>query len=184
MSLPNQAPMPGMPEIPGAGPTPAPVTPGMMGNPSLLPSNLTQPANIGGSSYYLPFDPATTSIPGQLGPSLYVPPPASTPGTDPGMIHAPLDFIPPPVLVTNINPGGGLSGAAPINRWGGQTTRDFGLYRYGGTQKYDFGQGMVYGQASQDGPFQQLPGAVPTQDLYGARGYARGGATTQTIAPY
>jgi hypothetical protein len=157
----------------------------MLCGPTLLPSNLTAPGNnIGGSSYYLPFNPATTSMPGQLGPSMYVPPPTSTPGTDPGMVHAPLDFYPPPVLVTNINPGGGISGGAPITRWGGQTTRDFGFYRYRGTQTDDFGQGMVYGQASQDGPYQQLPGAVPTQDLYGARGYARGGSTVQTIAPY
>jgi hypothetical protein len=95
-----------------------------------------------------------------------------------------MDWSRPPVTVTNINPGGGIYAMAPTQKWGGQTSTDYGRYKYRGTQKFDFGQGMWYGQNSQDGPYQQLPGAMPTQDLYGMRGYARGGSTTQTYAPY
>jgi hypothetical protein len=79
-----------------------------------------------------------------------------------------------------------MSGVAPTQRWGGQTTRDFGFYRYRGVQTYDPGANLLPGggQTSQDGPYQQLPGAVPTQDLYGERAYTNNGATVQTIAPY
>jgi hypothetical protein len=169
---------------PGDGAVAAPVTPGMGGGPTLYPSQLMAPANIGQSTFRLPYNPATLSRPGQLGPSLSVPPPPSTPGADPGYMPGPQDYYAPPVTVTNINPGGGIYASAPTQRWGGQTTADFGRYKYRGTQTGDFGQGMYWGQTSQDGPYQQLPGAMPTRDLYGMRGYTQNGSTTQTYAPY
>ena len=159
-------------ETVGDGSMPAPVSPGMGGAPTLYPSHLTAPANIGESSYTLPFNPATLSRPGELGPALSVPPPPSTPGADPGYIPGPADYYPPPVTVTNINPGGG------------QSSTDYGRYKYRGTQTGDFGQGMDYGQKSQDGPYQMLPGSMPTQDLYGRRGYTQNGSTVQTYARY
>lgn len=115
---------------------------------------------------------------------MYAPPPPSTPGYDPGMIYGPRDFYPPPVTVTNIMPGGGIAGSAPTSRWGGQTSRDFGRYKHSGTRKYEFGQGLNGGQTAQDGPWQTLPGAVPTQDRYGNRVSPRNGQGIMTIAPY
>ncbi len=175
----------GAPPPIGDGAVPAPVTPGMQGPPTLLPENAKAPANIGGSTYYLPYNAATQSMPGQLGPSLLgVPAPPSTPGCDPGEFSGPRDFYRPPVTVTTVNPGGGISACAPTQRWGGQTSRDFGFYKHRGTRSYDWGQQAVWGQSSQDGPFEQLPGAMATQDLYGRRGYTNNGMTTQTYAPY
>lgn len=175
----------GAPPAFGDGAVPAPVTPGMGGPPTLIPSNLDTGVNhLGTPTYVLPYSRATTSRPGQLGPSLSVPGPQSTPGCDPGLVHGPMDFYAPPVSVTNINPGGGISGCAPTERWGGQTSTDYGRYKWRGTRKYDFGQQATYGQSSMDGPYQQLPGSMPTTDLYGMRGYTQSGGTTMTFAPY
>lgn len=185
MGLPFVSAPHGAPPAIGDGMCPAPVNPGMQGAPTLLPENAKAPANIGGSTYYMPFNSATESMPGQLGPSLLgVPAPPSTPGCDPGQFGGPRDFYRPPITETTINPGGGISACAPTQRWGGQTSRDFGRYKYRGTRSYDFGQQATWGQASQDGPYQQLPGAMPTRDLYGMRGYTGNGMTTQTYAPY
>ncbi len=169
----------------GDGFCPAPVHPGHQGAPTLIPSNPQGPTDhLGSTTYTLPYNPATESMPGTLGPSLSVPPPPSTPGYDPGMVSAKRDFCRPPVTVTHINPGGGIYASAPTQRWGGQTTRDYGRYKYRGTRSYDWGQQATWGQLSTDGPYQGLPGAMPTWDLYGQRGVTRSGCTTMTIAPY
>ncbi|MBX9690328.1 MAG: hypothetical protein K2X27_26680 [Candidatus Obscuribacterales bacterium] len=171
------------PPATGDGSCPAPVNPGMGGPPTQIPSVLYTPTNhLGTSNYYLPYNPGTESMPGTLGPSLSVPPPTSTPGCDPGMVQVKNGYM-PPVSQTNVNPGGGISGYAPTQKWGGQTTTDYGFYRFRGSRSYDWGQGMI-GQTSQDGPYQQLPGAMPTQDLYGRRGYSHAGSTVMTIAPH
>ncbi len=169
----------------GDGAVPCGVTPGMTGPSTLLPYHSMTPANsINSPSYVVPFNPATLSTPGSFGPSTYAPAPPSTPGYDPGMVHGPMNFRSPPVSVVPINPGGGIYGSAPTQKWGGQTSTDFGRYRTHGTRKFDFGQ-QEMGSCSQDGPNQMRPGAVPTQDLYGRRFPARSGMpTTQTIAPY
>jgi hypothetical protein len=186
MGLPFVSAPHGAPPAIGDGMCPAPVNPGMQGPPTLLPENARGGTNhIGGSTYYLPYNAATQSMPGQLGPSLLgVPAPPSTPGCDPGQFGGPRDFYRPPVSETYVNPGGGISACAPTQRWGGQTSRDFGKYKHRGTRSYDWGQQAVWGQNSMDGPFQQLPGAMATQDLYGRRGYTDNGCTTQTYAPY
>ncbi len=174
----QQAPQ-GQPPAIGDGSTPAPVTPGMTCAPTLLPSNPVLPANqINAPSYQVPFNPGSEYAPGQYGASTYVPPPPSTPGYDPGMISGPTDFCPPPVNVVNINPGGGISGYAPTQRWGGQTTRDFGRYKYQGKRAYDWGRQLYEGSTSYDGPWPNQQGST-IQDCYGMRQYS-----TQTIAPH
>lgn len=189
-SAPNTIAPNGQPPAFGDGAIPAGVNPGMGGPSTLLPYNTVTPvSNVGAySSYVVPFSPATQSFPGQLGPSTWAPPPPSTPGYDAGLVHAPLNFYPPPVSVVGVAPGGGLYGSAPTQRWGGQTTRDFGYYRNekgpGASRRYDFGIEQI-GSTSQDGPWQTRPGAVPTQDLYGRRFPMRtGNPIVQTIAPY
>ncbi len=175
----------GQPPAVGDGNSPAPVHPGMGGPSTLVPSIPLTPANsICYPSYQVPFDPSTQAPAGTLGPSLWAPPPSSTPGSDPGIIHSPLNFYAPPVAVVNVNPGGGISGSAPTQRWGGQTSQDFGRYKHHGTRTSDFGQ-FVGGQTSQDGPWQTRAGAQATQDLYGRRQPGSNGyPSTQTIAPY
>jgi hypothetical protein len=175
----------GQPPPIGDGSVPAPVTYGMGGPPTLIPSIPITPSNhINYPSCDIPYNPATQAPPGVLGPSLNAPPPPSTPGYDPGIIDRPMDFYHPPVSVVPINPGGGISGSAPTQRWGGQTTRDFGRYKYEGKRAFDFGQ-QAYGQISQDGPCQTLPGAQPTMDCYGRRQpYTNGQTSRQTIAPF
>ncbi len=182
----------GRPPAIGDGACPAPVVAGHTGAPTLLPQNPDYPTDhLGTPTFTLNHDPANQSMPGQLGPSYSVPPPPSTPGCDPGMISGPMGggcyntrTYTPPVTLTNINPGGGISASAPTQKWGGQTTTDWGRYKYRGTRSYDWGQQASYGQLSTDGPYQSLPGAMATQDLYGQRGYTRSGCTTMTIAPY
>ncbi|MBY0357764.1 MAG: hypothetical protein K2W82_07165 [Candidatus Obscuribacterales bacterium] len=167
----------------GDGSLPAPVVPGHLGPPTLLPSVNHTDGGISGGSYNTYLNPASVAMPGQLGPSMYAPPSPSTPGWAPGIVHGPRDFYPPPVTVTNVMPGGGLAGYAPTSRWGGQTSTDFGRYKYRGTRSFDFGQGM-YGQTAQDGPQQTFPNAVPTQDQYGNRMSPKNGMGVMTIAPF
>lgn len=175
-----QAPVGQAPAV-GDGSTPWGVIPGHTSAPTLIPSiGLTPSNSINSPSYVVPHNPATQSYPGQLGPNTYAPPPPSTPGYDPGMITRPNNFYRPPVTETYVNPGGGISGSAPTQRWGGQTTQDFGRYKYQGTRRYEFGQGQMYGTPSQDGPWQTRPGAQAIQDPYGNRGYG----IVQTVAPY
>jgi hypothetical protein len=179
----QQAPL-GQPPAVGDGSRPAPVNPGMMCAPTLVPTQNWSVPNINGGSYQVPFSPTTEAPAGVLGPSLYAPPPPSTPGYDPGIIQNKRDFYPPPARVGSVMPGGGIAGGASYQRWGGQTTADFGRYKYEGKRAYDFGQGM-YGQTSEDGPCQTRPGSSVTQDLYGRRlRGSMGGSNVQTIAPY
>jgi hypothetical protein len=176
----------GQPPPVGDGSMPAPINPGMEGPPTLIPSIPITPANdIMHPSYRVNFDPATEAPPGVVGPSTWVPPPPSTPGADPGIIRAPLDFYPPPARVVHINPGGGISGGASNQRWGGQTTADYGRYKHIGKRRFDFGE-EAYGSTSEDGPDQLRPGASSTLDLYGRRIPIRnnGEPIIQTIAPY
>lgn len=186
---PNSAPFEqapeGQPPAIGDGSVPAPVTPGMGGGPTLLPSNNWSVPNINGGSQYVPYNPATQAPPGVLGPSMWAPPPPSTPGYDPGIIQDKMDFYPPPASVVSVMPGGGIAGYAPTQRWGGQTTADFGRYKTGiGKRAYDFGQGM-YGQTSEAGVCDVRPGASWTSDLYGRRMNSNDGMRSiQTIAPY
>lgn len=183
-SLPFMSPREGAPPAIGDGACPAPVHPGMGGPPTLIPTNPDIPGGLGRCSETIQHDPSWTHAPGQFGPNTYVPAPPSTLGCDPGMIASPQGYYYPPVLETNVLPGGGLAGYAPTQKWGGQTTRDWGRYKYRGTRSYDWGQQAYYGQRSTDGPYQSLPGAQATQDLYGMRGCARTGQTVMTVAPY
>lgn len=175
----------GQPPPIGDGSTPAPVVAGHTGAPTLLPYVPTYPANhINYPSYCAPFNPGAENAPGQYGPQTWVPPSPSTPGADPGMISGPPDFCPPPVNVVNINPGGGIYGSAPTQRWGGQTTQDFGRYKHQGKRAYDWGRQLYEGSTSYDGPWPAFQGSVD-QDLYGRRQpYTNGYRSTQTIAPH
>lgn len=141
----------------------------------------------------------------------YLTPPTIYPTSDPGSIDSPPDFYQPPVTVTNINSGGGISGSAPIQRWGGQTSEDHGLRSFmrgtGGSQTTDFGERLSQKsnlqkapQSSEDGPRNQqspgqrgqanrsanLPGAQSTTDLNGNRTFFKGEnlRARLTIAPY
>lgn len=176
----------GQPPATGDGSCPRPVTAGQTCPPTLLPYINHVPGGIGscGSSYQVPFDQAGVSAPGTLGPNTWAPPPASTPGGDPGSFNGPRDFCPPPVAVTNVAPGGGIMGSAPRQRWGGQQTHDYGRYKYQGSRSFDFGQGMYYGQTAQDGTCQVRPGSAATRDLYGQRVSPNSGPGVMTFAPY
>jgi hypothetical protein len=185
-TAPNMVAPPGQPPPVGNGPTPAPVIPGNSGPATAIPSVPAYPANnIDYPSYQLNYNPNTLAAPGQLGPSLWVPPSPSTPGPDPGSLHAPLDYYPPPARQVNINPGGGIPAAASNVRWGGQDSRDFGVYKHRGTRTFDFGQ-EESGSSSQNGVYETRAGATDTTDLYGDRMPLRnnGMPTNQTIAPY
>lgn len=151
---PNQCPQEGQPPAIGHGDVPMGVNPGMGWNPEYPASHLgplpSVPSGIEGK----------WMINGMVQP--YLRPPTQNQGCDPGMIDSPPQFCQPPVTTTYINPQGGIQGDAPIDRWGGQTTRDFG---YGaGIKKEcsslnDFGQPLInkpdlyaMPQAAQDGP--------------------------------
>lgn len=187
-------PQEGQPPPVGDGYAPPGVTPGMMGWGPDLPAshvpNVPQvPAGEAGkamvNAYVAP----------------YLTPPPEHPAPDPGMVDPPPDFYPPPVSVTNINPGGGISGSAPIERWGGQTTRDYGNGGRGGSTVIDGGERLVdkpvkvMPQSCQDGPrpsgggrgrAASLPNAQTSQDLNGNRTLYRGpnARARLTFAPY
>lgn len=210
-SPPYVCPQEGQPPAIGDGNAPAPVTPGHTCAPESMPWVRVIPANqidqpnswVGG----LPSE-DTLASPYTLGPSLNVPHPPSVPGQDPGQLPGPLDFRPPPAAIVNINPNGGMPGdMAPKERWGGQTTRDLGLYR-SGSRLNDFGEKLqqkpdLYAtpQCSEDGPRQgfsyagrmgnqanhapSLPGAQATQDLHGNRTRFKNNTRSRmTIANY
>jgi len=196
---PNQAPMEGTAPPVGSGMSPPPVTPGHQGGPLPPPSDVSLP----------PMGPMDKSaINGMVAP--YLQPPPSTPGADPGSLPG-TGGLTPPVAQVDINPGGGISGQAPIYRWGGQTTRDLGSRKTNGSQTTDFGQDIdnlpsvqsrgIQRSVTQDGPRQatfpgqfgstsnrqaSLPGAATTQDLHGNRQLFKGpySRSTMTIAPY
>jgi hypothetical protein len=168
---------PGAPPPIGDGMIPPPVNPGMsmVGSPTVIPSVPITPANdIENPSVQVPIDPAGLSAPGEFGPNTYAPPPPSTPGEDPGILHAPLDYVPPPASDQGVPiQSGGIAGSASNQRWGGQDTQDFGLYRHsthlGAFQKVDdYGQEQQ-GNDSLDGLNHARSGATTTQDLYGSR---------------
>jgi hypothetical protein len=209
---PYQAPYEGMPPPPGQGSTPAPVTQGMGGGPTLEPWNTRIPANQidqGSSQVDLGVGPDVLAPPMTLGKTLTVPHAPSVPGADAGMLPGPLDFQPPPAAVVDINAQGGMPGdQAPQQRWGAQYTRDFGLRKASGSTLTDFGEKLTQKpnlkmnpQESQDGPRQavypgqmgsstnrspSIPGAQTTVDWYGNRRMFKGPTVRSvlTIAPY
>ncbi len=180
----------GMPPPPGDGDTPMPVTPGHEGNPLPPPSAVTVPATS-------PLD--KSEVNSAVAP--YLTPPPSTPGQNPGMLPGTLSGYRPPALMTEVQPQGGLQGNAPIHKWDGQTTRDYGLVRPRGSQSTDFGRpldqvSVVRTNKTEDGPRPigqngapmqpNLGGAQQTSDLYGARTLYKGAylRPVMTIAPY
>jgi hypothetical protein len=127
----------GMPPPVGDSSTPAPVTPGMQGPGTLIPSVPAVPANdidLGFSGIPLGISPAIETPPGVLGPLLtpVIPHEPSTPGTDPGNLTAPAGSF-NPAADEAINPNGGIPGTGgfcttiPTLRRGGQTTQQFEL---------------------------------------------------------
>lgn len=127
----------GMPPPVGAGSTPAPVTPGMGGNPTLLPWVPAVPANnidLQNSGLSLPITPAVESPPDTLGQLLtpIIPAAPSTPGADPGNLTAPVGSF-NPAQDLNVNPGGGIPGTGgyyttiPTLRRGGQQSHQWEL---------------------------------------------------------
>lgn len=172
----------------GSGSTPMGVTPGMMGMPNLPPpSDVPLP----------PMSPLDRGSGGGVNSMVapYLTPPPSTPGADPGMLPASMNGASPAAVELNINAGGGYPGDhAPQTRSGRQTTRDFGLTRYGSTLT-DFGEPLLQKpglkaspQCSEDGPrtvqanqgmaggqrSSNLPNAQTTQNLYGNRTLFKG----------
>ncbi|MBX9666572.1 MAG: hypothetical protein K2X93_03090 [Candidatus Obscuribacterales bacterium] len=194
-SPPYTAPPEGQPPPIGDGDTPLGINPGHLGYPILpppshVPMPLIPPGPEGKAA-------ATAAAAG------YLTPPTKFDATDPGIIDSPQDFGPPPVAVTNINPGGGISGDAPIERWGAQSSRDFGRGG-GGSTITDFGEKLrekpdlaKMPQSSEDGPRnlnqpqkgqprrgESLPGAQASTDLNGNRTMFSKQRARLTIAPY
>ncbi len=180
----------GNPPPPGDGMTPLPVTPGMLGGPLPPPSQVPMP----------PVGPCDQSLVNSYA-QPYLTPPPSTPGSDPGILPGTTSGYKPPAIVTTVSGAGGLQGNAPIQKWQGQTSRDFGNYRTFGSQTTDFGQNVVQispvqlsqsedgprGLAANGAPAQpNLSGAQQTTDLYGNRTLFRGPnlRAVMTIAPY
>lgn len=205
------------------GYTTAPYTPAPEGQPPPIGDGYapmgTNPGHLG-----CPVMPPPSHVnmppipPGQDGKALatsyaapYLTPPTMYPTYDPGMIDSPQDFYQPPVTVTSINPAGGISGSAPIQRWGGQTSEDHGrrlsFRTNAASQTSDFGEKLTQKpnlqkmpQFSEDGPRNQqspgqrgqanrssnLPGAQSTTDLNGNRTFFKGEnqRARSTIAPY
>lgn len=212
-SGPNMVPMSGPLPPMGSGATPVPVNPGMLGQPTIVPWVNNVPANtmgISNSNMNLSISPASTFTPGQLGPSLtgQIPGPPSTPGSNPGSLTMSTAGYGQSAVNVNVNYGGGLpNGVAPINRRGGQSTRDFGLPKYNGSLTTDFGQNLatnpniaIQPQYSQDGTrAAQYPGQInsfnrnpnlanaqETLQLYGSQILFKGpnNPPQMTIAPY
>lgn len=207
-SSPYTCPQEGCPPPPGDGFAPPPVTQGHYGAPETMPWVRNIPATqIDQSNSYVGLPSSTTlAAPYTLGSQLQVPHPPSTPGQDYGQIPGPANFYPPPAAVVNICPEGGMPGdQAPIQRWGGQTTRDLGVYRCHGSKLTDFGEKLsqkpdlqAQPQFSQDGPRPQgqgsmgsggvrgsMNGAQAATDLHGARTLFKGQTRSRlTIAPY
>lgn len=136
-SPPFVCPPEGQPPAIGDGPLPAPVTPGHLNPPELMPWVPAIPSNQidqGSSGVPLPFGPPVEMPPGVLGPALtpFIPKSPSTPGFDPGSMTAPAGFINPADQL-NIIPTGGLPGTGGYNttinkiRRGGQETHQWGI---------------------------------------------------------
>jgi len=206
-SSPYTCPAEGCPPPIGSGNAPPPVTPGHYGAPEAMPWVRNIPATqIDQSNSYVGLPSSRIeAAPYTLGSQLQVPHPPSTPGSDYGQIPGPMNFYPPPAAVVNICPQGGMPGdQAPIQRWGGQTTRDLGLPRCHGSQLTDFGEKLsqkpdlcAQPQFSQDGPRPQGQGSMGSggvrasfgaqaaTDLHGNRTLYKGHTRSRlTIAPY
>ncbi len=172
----------GQPPAIGDGPTPAPVTPGHLGNPELLPWVPAIPSNQidqGSSGVNLPFGPPVEMPPGVLGPALtpFIPKAPSTPGADPGSMTAPPGFINPAEQL-NVIPTGGLPGTGGYNttinkmRRGGQQTHQWGVRQ---NQSILGGGGPTQDEVTETGALAGygLPFGVPT-----GNGYNKGPAGT------
>lgn len=178
----------GAPPPVGSGYAPMGVTPGMMGMPNLPPpSDVPLP----------PMSPLDRGSGGGVNSMVapYLTPPPSTPGADPGMLPYSMNGNSQAGVEVNINPGGGMPGDfAPQTRSGRQTSRDFGLKKYGSSLT-DFGEPLLQKpglkmapQCSEDGPRSvqsnqgmaggsrsaNLPNAQTTQSLYGNRTLFKG----------
>ncbi len=170
----------GQPPPTGDGFVPYPVNPGHLGQPVPHPPSHVCLPPVG------PLD--KPLVDAMLAP--YLEPPASTPGGDPGIIYSKENGFNPPVTVTTIDPGGGISGQAPIYRWQGQSSRDYGTGNRGGSSTFDFGGDVdaasaVKRSTSEDGP-DNGGGGQTTQDLHGQRTLFKGPhlRPLMTIAPY
>jgi hypothetical protein len=120
---------------PGSGLTPARVTPGMTGTPTLLPSIPAIPSNNIDQSFSgigLPISPAVALPPGTWGPLLtpFLPPSPSTPGPAPGMLKN-INSTNPAEL-SAVQPAGGYPGTGgyyttipKIRRVGTQETAQY-----------------------------------------------------------
>lgn len=172
----------------------------------------SQPTGVTyGQGYYNPEYPAThvNNVPLTMGGiegkcmvnsavQPYLRPPTQNNGCDPGMLDTPPDFCQAPATVTNICPQGGIQGHAPTQRWGGQTSRDYGTNvkcKKETNQTNDFGQRLIdkpdlYAtpQCAADGPRTDYcamdnsslrrapnrPNAQTTTDRQGNRTFFRG----------
>lgn len=190
----GEAAQPFAPPPTGSGNTPDPVNPGMSGGPQAPPSDVPLP----------PLSPLDRSTMNSMVMPFLTPPP-STLGSDPGMLP-PNNGYNAAAAITNIGTSKPYpNDEAPTTRRGGQTTRDVGLRRTGGSQLTDFGQLLpnmpnikMQPQFSQDGPRPVTPGqdgatrssnlsnAQTTQSLYGNRTLFKGPnlRSRMTIAPY
>ncbi len=184
----GQAAPQGAPPPVGSGYSPMGVTPGMQGmyNPP-PPSDIPLP----------PMSPLDRGSGGGVNSMVapFLTPPPSTAGADPGMLPQSMNGNSPAAIEVPINAGGGYPGdQAPQSRSGRQTSRDFGLKKYGSSLT-DFGEPLaqkpdlkIQPQTSQDGPrymqsgqggasggrSSNLPGAQMTQSLYGNRTLFKG----------
>jgi len=178
----------------GSGPTPLGVNPGMTGNPTLLPWVTNIPFNTvdqQDTQLNLGVDPSVATPPGALGPMLggSIPPPPSTQGADPGILHT-VGGYPTDAALVPVNANGGLpDGMAPITRRGGQTTGDYGLTRTNGSQLTDFGQPLLQvpnlaqtPSTQQDGPRQMTydSNLTPTTNEYFTNAQQTPGSTDLT----
>lgn len=178
----------------GSGDVPPAVTPGDLGAPFAVPSQVPDmPLEYGGDK-----GPVNGAVAG------YLTPPPSTLGDDPGSINGSSGGLglQAPVALVNINPGGGMSGDAPTTHWGGQRSYDYGKpknVRPYSSALTDYGQLLInkpdlhaYPSFSQDGPRPQRGAAEvingqtgqTTTDLYGQRVQFKDQRQVQTIAPY
>jgi hypothetical protein len=165
---PEQQPMYPQPPAPGCAGSPWGVTPGMTGGPGYEPWVPAIPSNTVGitdSQVNLPLQPSDATSPGQFNQSVYgsIPnPPSTLDGTDPGMFPQKTNGYQAAAAVVNINSDGFPNGdQAPQQKWGGQTSKDFGRNYWNGqnSKLYDFGQKLSQNpnlakqpQESQDGP--------------------------------
>jgi hypothetical protein len=139
----------------------------MSGSPGFEPWVTTIPSNTAGvtdSNVQLPLQPSDTTAPGMFRQDVYasIPPSPSTPGTDPGLLPPTLAGYQPPAANVQLAPDGSMPGDdAPKQKWGGQTSKDYGrnILKAQDSRLYDFGLKLSKNPAvakqpqySQDGP--------------------------------